>query len=176
MSRASTSVSGRWKCLYSRSCAAVNKSCSRHNFVVFVQKRGICVEKVRCFHNNSTFYSFIHTKNKVGFERIFLLLNIYSFLSLSSVLHVSPLSQWCTNMKLPELGDTISRFRLSQSCVGLAGCLCVLYAVWTPFWLKERGLWTEWNDTISDQINHKDIFSGKQRATFTSVKYFHRQQ
>lgn len=72
-------------------------------------------------------------------------------------------------MKLLELGDTISRFRFSQCCVGLAGCLCVLYAVWTPFWLKERGLWTEWNDTESDQINHKDTFNGEQQATFTSL-------
>uniref|UniRef100_A0A3Q2XU44 Si:ch211-256a21.4 n=1 Tax=Hippocampus comes TaxID=109280 RepID=A0A3Q2XU44_HIPCM len=46
----------------------------------------------------------------------------------------------------PELKDTISRFRFTQSCVGLSGCLCVSYAVWTPFWLKDGGLWTEWND------------------------------
>ncbi|XP_038560989.1 uncharacterized protein si:ch211-256a21.4 [Micropterus salmoides] len=59
-------------------------------------------------------------------------------------------------MKLLELGDSISRFRFSLSCVGLAGGLCVCYAVWTPFWLKERGLWTEWNNTQSDQPNHKD--------------------
>ncbi|KAL3061789.1 hypothetical protein OYC64_009843 [Pagothenia borchgrevinki] len=57
-------------------------------------------------------------------------------------------------MKFLELGDSTSRFRFSQSCVGLAGCLCVSYAVWTPFWLKERGLWTEWNNTKSDQTNH----------------------
>lgn len=109
----------------------------------------------------------------VGFKQIFLLLNTYSVLLSSPLFSMSlSLSQWCANMKLPELGDTISRFRLSQSCVGLAGCLCVLYAVWTPFWLKERGLWTEWNDTISHQMNHKDIFSGKQCATFSSVTYF----
>lgn len=59
-------------------------------------------------------------------------------------------------MKLPELGDTISRFRFSQSCLGLVGCLCVCYAVWTPFWLKDRGLWTEWNNTKSDQTHRKD--------------------
>lgn len=58
-----------------------------------------------------------------------------------------------------ELGDSISRFRFSQSCVGLAGCLCVLYAVFTPFWLKERGLWAEWNDTESNQMNQKDVFN-----------------
>uniref|UniRef100_A0A3B4UYK6 Si:ch211-256a21.4 n=1 Tax=Seriola dumerili TaxID=41447 RepID=A0A3B4UYK6_SERDU len=49
-------------------------------------------------------------------------------------------------MKFLELGDSISRFRFAQSCVGLAGCLCVCYAVSTPFWLKERGLWAEWNN------------------------------
>ncbi|XP_039988177.1 uncharacterized protein si:ch211-256a21.4 [Xiphias gladius] len=58
-------------------------------------------------------------------------------------------------MKFLELGDSISRFRFAQSSVGLAGCLCVCYAVWTPFWLKERGLWAEWNNTISDQTNRK---------------------
>uniref|UniRef100_A0A3Q3XIY4 Uncharacterized protein n=1 Tax=Mola mola TaxID=94237 RepID=A0A3Q3XIY4_MOLML len=47
--------------------------------------------------------------------------------------------------------DAISRFRFSQSCVGLAGCVCVLYAVLTPFWLKDRGLWAEQNDTRSEQ-------------------------
>ncbi|KAI3371479.1 hypothetical protein L3Q82_024066, partial [Scortum barcoo] len=63
------------------------------------------------------------------------------------------------NMKFLELGDSISRFRFSQSCVGLAGCLCVCYAVCTPFWFKEQGLWTEWNNTKSDQTNHKDVFN-----------------
>lgn len=77
-------------------------------------------------------------------------------------------------MKLLELGDSISRFRFSQSCVGLAGCLCVCYAVWTPFWLKERGLWTEWNNTKSDQTNRKDgnVFNGEQQAAFTSLMFF----
>uniref|UniRef100_A0A3B5AP14 Uncharacterized LOC103353084 n=1 Tax=Stegastes partitus TaxID=144197 RepID=A0A3B5AP14_9TELE len=46
-------------------------------------------------------------------------------------------------MKFVELGDSISRFRFAQSCLGLAGCLCVTYAVWTPFWLNGKGLWTE---------------------------------
>ncbi|XP_034391140.1 uncharacterized protein si:ch211-256a21.4 [Cyclopterus lumpus] len=59
-------------------------------------------------------------------------------------------------MKMLELGDSISRFRFSQSCVGLAGCLCVCYAVCTPFWLKERGLWTEWNNTKSDPTNREE--------------------
>ncbi|KAM6937736.1 uncharacterized protein FYW49_000009 [Xenentodon cancila] len=59
-------------------------------------------------------------------------------------------------MKFPELGDAISRFRFGQSCLGLAGCVCVCYAVWTPFWLKDRGLWTELNSSNSDQTNGKD--------------------
>lgn len=59
-------------------------------------------------------------------------------------------------MKFPELGDSISRFRFAQSCVGLTGCLCVCYAVWTPFWLNENGLWTGSNNTINDQIIRKD--------------------
>lgn len=59
-------------------------------------------------------------------------------------------------MKLPELDDSISRFRFAQSCVGLTGCLCVCYAVWTPFWLEDRGLWTEWNDTKSDHVAQRE--------------------
>ncbi|XP_068612972.1 uncharacterized protein [Brachionichthys hirsutus] len=62
-------------------------------------------------------------------------------------------------MKVLDLGDCVSRFRFSQACLGLAGCLCVLYAVWTPFWLKERGLWTDWNNTKSDLKNHKAVFN-----------------
>lgn len=60
-------------------------------------------------------------------------------------------------MNLLKLGDSISRFRFAQSCVGLAGCLCVSYAIWTPFWLKDRGLWTKWNDTKTDLTNLKDV-------------------
>ncbi|XP_070687470.1 uncharacterized protein [Pempheris klunzingeri] len=77
-------------------------------------------------------------------------------------------------MKLPELGDAISRFRFSQSCVGLAGCLCVCYAVWTPFWLKDRGLWTEWNNTKSDQTNRKDgtVFSALEAERVFGVLSF----
>uniref|UniRef100_A0A3Q2ZI86 Si:ch211-256a21.4 n=1 Tax=Kryptolebias marmoratus TaxID=37003 RepID=A0A3Q2ZI86_KRYMA len=42
------------------------------------------------------------------------------------------------------------RFQFAESCLGLAGCLCVSYAVWSPFWLNEKGLWT-CNHNISDQ-------------------------
>ncbi|XP_033824103.1 uncharacterized protein si:ch211-256a21.4 [Periophthalmus magnuspinnatus] len=56
-----------------------------------------------------------------------------------------------------ELDDPISRFRLAQSCVGLAGCLCVSYAIWTPFWLDNRGLWTaQGNNTKTDLIKSRD--------------------
>lgn len=65
-------------------------------------------------------------------------------------------------MKLLKLGDSISRFRVFQSCVGLAGSLCVIYAVWTPFWLKEQGLWTTWNDTETEMLNNKVVFNGEQ--------------
>uniref|UniRef100_A0A3B4AAR5 Uncharacterized protein n=1 Tax=Periophthalmus magnuspinnatus TaxID=409849 RepID=A0A3B4AAR5_9GOBI len=52
-----------------------------------------------------------------------------------------------------ELDDPISRFRLAQSCVGLAGCLCVSYAIWTPFWLDNRGLWTaQGNNTKVERV------------------------
>lgn len=81
-------------------------------------------------------------------------------------------------MKLLELGDSISRFRFAQSCVGLAGCLCVCYAVCTPLWLKERGLWTRWNNTKSDQTNREEdiVFKGEQHATFISLTFVCSQQ
>ncbi|KAM9352405.1 uncharacterized protein ABDE67_007271 [Symphorus nematophorus] len=59
-------------------------------------------------------------------------------------------------MKLVEMGDIVARFRFAQSCVGLAGCLCVSFAVWTPFWLKDRGLWTEWHNATSERTGGKD--------------------
>ncbi|XP_053283035.1 uncharacterized protein si:ch211-256a21.4 [Pleuronectes platessa] len=59
------------------------------------------------------------------------------------------------NMRFLDLEDSNSRFRFAQSCVGLAGCLCVSYAVWTPYWLKDQGLWTESNNTGSDQTSLK---------------------
>ncbi|XP_068169812.1 uncharacterized protein [Antennarius striatus] len=76
-------------------------------------------------------------------------------------------------MKFLDLGDSISRFRFSQSCLGLAGCLCVLYAVWTPFWLKERGLWTDWNNTTSDMTNHKVVFNAMEaERAFAVLSFF----
>lgn len=70
-------------------------------------------------------------------------------------------------MKLLELGDSISRFRVSQSCVGLVGCLCVIYAVWTPFWLNNRGLWTPGNDTKTEPSNNNDVFYGEKCFTLS---------
>ncbi|XP_029008968.1 uncharacterized protein si:ch211-256a21.4 [Betta splendens] len=58
-------------------------------------------------------------------------------------------------MGFPELDDAVSRFRFAQSCLGLLGCLCVCYAVWTPHWLNGRGLWSEWNNTISEE-SHRE--------------------
>ncbi|XP_035499288.2 uncharacterized protein si:ch211-256a21.4 [Scophthalmus maximus] len=58
-------------------------------------------------------------------------------------------------MRFVDVGDSIGRFRFAQSCVGLTGCLCVCYAVWTPFWLKGGGLWTERNHTERDQTDVK---------------------
>ncbi|KAM9377882.1 uncharacterized protein KZ484_010173 [Pholidichthys leucotaenia] len=61
-------------------------------------------------------------------------------------------------MKFIELEDSISRFRVAQSCLGLVGCACVSYAVLTPFWLNEEGLWTQWNATDRGQTNWKEDF------------------
>lgn len=54
-------------------------------------------------------------------------------------------------MKLLELEDSIGRFRFAESCLVLAGCLCVCFAVWTPFWLTDKGLWSEWDNTDHQQ-------------------------
>lgn len=65
-------------------------------------------------------------------------------------------------MKLVELGDNISRFRVCQSCVGLVGSLCVIYSVWTPFWLKGQGFWTRGNTTETEMSNNNDVINGEQ--------------
>ncbi|XP_071359247.1 uncharacterized protein [Trachinotus anak] len=77
-------------------------------------------------------------------------------------------------MKFLELGDSVSRFRFAQSCVGLAGCLCVCYAVWTPFWLKERGLWAEWNNATSDETSrkHGTVFTAQEAERVFGVLSF----
>ncbi|XP_066525918.1 uncharacterized protein si:ch211-256a21.4 [Hoplias malabaricus] len=53
-------------------------------------------------------------------------------------------------MKGLELEDSTSRFRFIQSCLGLAGCMCISYAVWTPQWLDEKGLWVNGNESSPD--------------------------
>ncbi|XP_053497487.1 uncharacterized protein si:ch211-256a21.4 [Ictalurus furcatus] len=50
-------------------------------------------------------------------------------------------------MKGPELVDSTSRFRFAESCLGLVGCVCISYAVWTPDWLDEKGLWSRGNES-----------------------------
>ncbi|XP_034032727.1 uncharacterized protein si:ch211-256a21.4 isoform X2 [Thalassophryne amazonica] len=78
------------------------------------------------------------------------------------------------DMTMLELEDSISRFRFAQSCVGLAGCLCVSYAVWTPFWFRDRGLWTEWNITKNSQMDHMEdvIFKGLEPERVLGVVSF----
>uniref|UniRef100_A0A3Q2EE72 Si:ch211-256a21.4 n=1 Tax=Cyprinodon variegatus TaxID=28743 RepID=A0A3Q2EE72_CYPVA len=44
------------------------------------------------------------------------------------------------------------RFRLAQSCLGLTGCLFVCISVCTPYWLKNRGLWTNWNNLEAERV------------------------
>ena len=72
------------------------------------------------------------------------------------------------SMKVLEVGDSVSQFRLAESCVGLAGCLCVAYSVWTPRWLNDQGLWSIGNNstnTDSDGDQTGDIiFNGESRS------------
>ncbi|XP_043083503.1 uncharacterized protein si:ch211-256a21.4 [Puntigrus tetrazona] len=61
-------------------------------------------------------------------------------------------------MQGPELVDSRSRFRFIEACVGLMGCLCISYAIWTPRWLDDRGLWTSGNETrLDDSWTTEDI-------------------
>lgn len=71
--------------------------------------------------------------------------------SSTSLLLVSSTLSLSYTMKALELEDPACRFRLAHSFVGLLGCLCVAYAVWTPQWLGDQGLWAEWNNTENDQ-------------------------
>ncbi|XP_051976138.1 uncharacterized protein LOC127638599 [Xyrauchen texanus] len=54
-------------------------------------------------------------------------------------------------MKGPELVDSRSRFRFIESCIGLIGCWFISYAIWTPRWLNDRGLWSSENQTNVDE-------------------------
>ncbi|MGH0169606.1 UNVERIFIED_CONTAM: hypothetical protein FKN15_059137 [Acipenser sinensis] len=53
-------------------------------------------------------------------------------------------------MKACEWENLASRFRKIESLLGLAGCLLVLYAVWSPDWIRGEGLWVTGNDTFAD--------------------------
>ncbi|XP_034144278.1 uncharacterized protein si:ch211-256a21.4 [Esox lucius] len=61
-------------------------------------------------------------------------------------------------MKVIE-DDLGSRFRFAESCVGLTGCLCVAYSVWSSRWLWDTGLWTLGNNITSTDhdIDQSDI-------------------
>ncbi|KAK1788904.1 hypothetical protein P4O66_015808 [Electrophorus voltai] len=63
------------------------------------------------------------------------------FMSVIFSVQMRSLSLQHGTMKGPELVDSASRFRFVESCLGLVGCLCVSYAVWTDDWLDKRGLW-----------------------------------
>ncbi len=64
-------------------------------------------------------------------------------------------------MQGPELADSRSRFRFIESCLGLMGCLCIIYAIWTPRWLDDQGLWTSGNETRPDDSwTTEDIAKG----------------
>ncbi|KAJ3595989.1 hypothetical protein NHX12_002398 [Muraenolepis orangiensis] len=65
-------------------------------------------------------------------------------------------------MKLPVLEDLESRFRVASSCVGLVGCLCVCYAVWTPYWFMKRGLWTVMNVTVRAPADEDVLFKAQE--------------
>ena len=77
-------------------------------------------------------------------------------------------------MKLSEqLEDSTGRFRVAESCMGLVGCLCVCYAVWTPCWLANGGLWMEQNDTGQSQTVEESggglLFRGEERDAVLDV-------
>ncbi|XP_067293049.1 uncharacterized protein si:ch211-256a21.4 [Pseudorasbora parva] len=62
-------------------------------------------------------------------------------------------------MQGPELADSRSRFRFTESCLGLMGCLCISYAIWTHRWIDDRGLWSSRpNETRpDDSLTTEDI-------------------
>lgn len=74
------------------------------------------------------------------------------------------LSALCVSMKVLEVGDSVSWFRLAESCVGLAGCLCVAYSVWTPRWLNDKGLWTNGDNSTDIDQTRGIIFNGEARS------------
>lgn len=84
------------------------------------------------------------------------------------------LSALCVSMKVFEVGDSVSRFRLAESCVGLAGCLCVAYSVWTPCWLNDKGLWTNGDNSTNTDIDQTRgiIFNGESRSCIDRQRPF----
>ncbi|XP_028814833.1 uncharacterized protein LOC114767332 [Denticeps clupeoides] len=46
--------------------------------------------------------------------------------------------------------DPGSRFRVAESCLGLVGCACVIYAVLAPRWMDGQGLWTQADTSPSE--------------------------
>uniref|UniRef100_A0A3P9LDQ9 Uncharacterized protein n=1 Tax=Oryzias latipes TaxID=8090 RepID=A0A3P9LDQ9_ORYLA len=58
-------------------------------------------------------------------------------------------------MTFLELRNSASRYRFVQSCLGLAGCFFVCYAVSTPFWLKNKGREGIWTHFLSDGLEHR---------------------
>ncbi|KAL4622668.1 hypothetical protein GN956_G20175 [Arapaima gigas] len=77
---------------------------------------------------------------------------------------------WCLQGRVPwipseaqktmtlETNTPAGRFRLAQSALGFAGCVFVTYAVWTPHWLRDQGLWTQSNDTKLDADQIGSLF------------------
>nr|XP_003201448.1 uncharacterized protein si:ch211-256a21.4 [Danio rerio] len=72
----------------------------------------------------------------------------------------------------PELVDSRSRFRFFESCLGLLGCLCINYAIWTPRWLNDRGLWTGNETRTEDRWTDEDIAKGMEAERVFAVVAF----
>lgn len=78
-------------------------------------------------------------------------------------------------MKGPELIDSMSRFRFAESCLGLAGCMCISYAVWTSDWLDGKGLWSSGNESNPvDSWTQGPAIRGEKRLTSSQTKIFFR--
>ncbi|XP_014003793.2 uncharacterized protein [Salmo salar] len=82
------------------------------------------------------------------------------------------LSALCVSMKVLEVGDSVSWFRLAESCVGLAGCLCVAYSVWTPRWLNDKGLWTNGDNSTDIDQTRGIIFNALEAEQVFAVLSF----
>ncbi|XP_064169950.1 uncharacterized protein si:ch211-256a21.4 [Anguilla rostrata] len=56
-----------------------------------------------------------------------------------------------------ELDNVGSQFRFAEACVGFLGCLFVGYAVCTPCWLGDTGLWTVGNSSEPDAGRMQEV-------------------